>query len=520
MVNPQSEHLLLEGYHRSIPISVLPLDCYGFDVNWYGTLSSAAEIIKNPPLAAYYLALAGSLFGMHEVSLHAAFLLPALAAVAGSYLLARELSPHPLAATLAALFTPVFIVSSATVMCDTMMLAWYVWAVYFWLRGVRRDCLGDLVCASLLTALCCLTKYFGVSLIPLLLVYALGKKGWHRERTLLLLVPVLVLCWYQWATGMLYGRGLLLDAAAYAGSQKAHGARDTLSSLITGLSFAGGLLAPALLLVPRLWGKRVGAALLAGVALLALALSRLPVPDRPEGAPWGYYLQLSLFAVAGLHLLALALRDLLQHRDPEALLLFLWLNGTFVFATLVNWTVNGRSMLPMVPAAGMLLARALERGNPGRQEGALLRSWGVAVPLAGALLLSMLVAWSDSSLAGTTRDAAREIVKGYGGRGMPLTFQGHWGFQYYMEQGGALALDGKRPNRTPYLMVMPENNINLGPELLARGVPLQTLGFPALPFLTDMNANLGAGFYSSAFGALPFEFGALPDEAYAVALFK
>ena len=61
-----------------------PLDFYGFGINWYGTEMSAAEIIKNPPLASYYIAMAGYALGLDEVSLHLAFLLPALAALTGT----------------------------------------------------------------------------------------------------------------------------------------------------------------------------------------------------------------------------------------------------------------------------------------------------------------------------------------------------------------------------------------------------------------------------------------------------
>ena len=71
------------------------------------------------------------------------------------------------------LLTPVFMLSGATVMCDTMMLAMYVWAVFFWVKGIRRGSYGNLLCASLLVGLCSLTKYYGMSLIPLLLLYTL-----------------------------------------------------------------------------------------------------------------------------------------------------------------------------------------------------------------------------------------------------------------------------------------------------------------------------------------------------------
>ena len=92
-------------------------------------------IEENPPLACYYVALAAGVLGGSEPALHVAFLLPALAAAWGTWRLARRLCPQPLLAALATVCTPVFLVSSTTIMCDVLLLAFWVWAVAFWLEG-------------------------------------------------------------------------------------------------------------------------------------------------------------------------------------------------------------------------------------------------------------------------------------------------------------------------------------------------------------------------------------------------
>src|SRR5207244_2873434 len=107
-----------------------PADFFGFRVNWYGSEMPMAEVTKNPPLASYYLALAAVLFGWSEVALHLAMLLPALAVALGTYYLAKDLGTRPLLSALAGILTPVFLVSSTNVMCDTLMLAFWVWAVF------------------------------------------------------------------------------------------------------------------------------------------------------------------------------------------------------------------------------------------------------------------------------------------------------------------------------------------------------------------------------------------------------
>ncbi|MGH7227421.1 MAG: ArnT family glycosyltransferase, partial [Gemmataceae bacterium] len=151
-----------------------PFDPYGFEVNWYIHPERMADVTKNPPLACYALALAGWLFGWSEIALHTAFLLPAAGAAWGTYRLAEKLCGRPLLATLVAVLTPVFLVSSTNVMCDTMMLCFWVWSLVCWRRGLERP--RWLIVAGILISLCALTKYFGVSLIPLLFAYTLLRR--------------------------------------------------------------------------------------------------------------------------------------------------------------------------------------------------------------------------------------------------------------------------------------------------------------------------------------------------------
>src|SRR5271154_6045195 len=84
-----------------------PFDFYGFNVNWSFQEQSMSREMQNPPLAAYYLALVGGIFGWNEYALHFGFLFPAIALVLGTYCLARRLCFHPFAAALAVVVMPV-----------------------------------------------------------------------------------------------------------------------------------------------------------------------------------------------------------------------------------------------------------------------------------------------------------------------------------------------------------------------------------------------------------------------------
>jgi 4-amino-4-deoxy-L-arabinose transferase-like glycosyltransferase len=497
-------------------IHLHPLDFYGFKINWYGTEMDASRIIKNPPLASYYLSLAASLFGWQEIPLHLAFVLPAIAAVLGSYFIAREFTQNPLAATLIGVLNPVFILSSTTVMCDTMMLAFYVWAIYFWIRGIKDDKGALLFIASVLVALSSLSKYFGISLIPLLLLYTFMAAK-DKRRALFLLIPVLILCLYQWDTYLLYGRGLVSDAVSYAGREKALNLGTLLPNMVIGLSFTGGCLLPTLFFAPLLRKKWPLAVALLVVLLAAAGLSRIGFPHVPKDVPWNYWLQLSLFAAAGINLLALAFRDLRRHQSADALLLALWFGGTFIFATIVNWSVNGRSILPMAPVAGILVMRCLEDHSGKGWRPGLRHFW---VPLSCAWLVSMAVTWADYTLAGTAREAATAVGRLYGGLARPVWFQGHWGFQYYVAQKGAVPYDRLSSSlQAGDTMVIPGNNTNAFQDIFDKGDPVKVLRFAPASFLTTMNVYTGAGFYSSGFGALPFLIDKGPEETYHVVRF-
>ena len=153
-----------------------PLDFYGFKVNWYGFEMDMFSVTKNPPLVSYYIAFITGLFGWNEAVIHLFFLVPAVGLSLGTYFLARSFCSLPHLAAVLTVFSPVFLVSSASVMSDTTMLAFYVWAIFLWLEGLKKESLLYLFLSAIFIALSTFTKYFGATLIPLLLVFTLIEK--------------------------------------------------------------------------------------------------------------------------------------------------------------------------------------------------------------------------------------------------------------------------------------------------------------------------------------------------------
>jgi 4-amino-4-deoxy-L-arabinose transferase-like glycosyltransferase len=489
-------------------IQLHPGDPYGFDVNWYWAPAPMWSVTENPPLASYYIALSAAVLGWSEPALHFAFLLPAVAAILGTFGLARHFCQRPLLAALLTLFTPVFLVSSTTVMCDVLMLAFWVWAIWFWIEGMKHNSFWRLSVAGCLIAAATLTKYYGVCLLPLLAGYTLIETRRPGRWCLCLLIPLAWLGGYELATRSLYGHALFSGAIHYAGTTRGSFGVSTITAGLTALTFTGGCVAVMAFFAPLFWR-------LAGLILIAFALFAGAAAvqafglHRPGGwAPLEF--QMIFWMVVGAGVLALAAMDVWQRRDSRAWLLAMWLMGTFVFAAFVNWTVNGRSILPMAPAVGILIARRLDWNAA---SGRKISSRKVVACLAASAMFALVITRADYLLAVAVRQCARQVGAYHGLTPGRLWFQGHWGFQYYLEAlGGSAIHPGHSAMKPGDLLAVPANNTNLQPPGSEMRL-LQTITVPGPRFIATCNARAGAEFFFATLqGPLPFVFGRVPPE--------
>ena len=499
-----------------------PLDPYGFNVIWYESLNRMADVTMNPPLACYYGAAVGRIAGWSERSFHLAFLAPALALILGTYRLAKHFTQLPLLAGLATLLTPGILVSACSVMCDTMMVALWVWAVILWIEGLEPRKSWYLAGSGVLMAACALTKYFGAVLILLLAAYSLARLRRFGSWMWYLLIPVGALAGYELWTHALYGQSLLANAVHFAHANRGHASRFT--RMLVSLSFTGACTLSVVALCPLLWSRKVlgiiaasstlaAAALIFGWVNLAEQFANKLTP-HPLLAHWELIgSQLVLFIAGGVFTLALAIADYRSRRDPDSLLLGLWVVGTFVFVSLLNWTINARSVLPLIPAAAILSMRRLETMHRAWTRSLLLQ---VAGGLMVSGVLSIWVAGADTRLANLAREAAQSIRGRTRNEVGTLWYEGHWGFQYYMEQLGALSVDAHDFQIRPGdLVAVPENNARFAgfpPEMSFQKEAVLELPNPSGAAV--LGWQLGAGFYSSYWGPLPFAFGPVPPERY------
>jgi hypothetical protein len=367
-----------------------------------------------------------------------------------------------------------------------------------------------------LIGLAVLTKYFAISLVPLLLIYTLlsGRRRWVRAAWLLL--PVAILGLLDLYMQRQYGVSHLLGSSELLREFHERYVLDAGRKVLTGLAFLGAGAAPALFIAPWLWGRTGRIAVCAGGAAAAAITVVLALSGWQAGVPeisysWWFWPQYGLWIAAGLHIIAVALAEVWQRRDRDAVFLALWLAGTLFYCIFVNHFVNIRVILPALPAVALLCVRRLRMRSDG---GAPALPRAVWLGLAAGLALSLCVAQADIRLANAARTAAERIAPEK--RSGRTWFSGHWGFQYYMEARGAKPIDVRNPDiRTGDTVVTPMNASNRL-KIRAGSYIDESFEMPVCSWLATMRAECGAGFYSDLWGPLPFVFGPTPPERYEV----
>ena len=498
-----------------------PLDFYGFAVNWTGIPHPMSEFMRNPPLAAYWHAWVAWVGGWSELSLHLGALPWAVAATLATYELARRLCSRPLLATLVFVAAPVFLVSSTSLGSDVPTLAGWLWAVVLWARGLdeRRDRL--LAASALLCAVAALTKYFAIGLIPLLAAYTLARERRASSRLAWLGIPLGAIVAYELSTGIGYGHGLLSAAIDFSSGPSAmdsvSGSAAAFERAVVGLLFVGGAVVTPGLFAPFLWSGRAIAFGAVCACLFALllgfqgALGVLPL--RVDGVfAWGSLLHIAFFGLVGLHVVALGIRDFARHRDPEALLLLLALAGTLAFGLCFNWTVNARSMIALAPVAAILTMRALELPHGSLASGG---PWLLTAALVAGGSVGLAVTWADWRLAWSFRNAAEEMIPAEDAASAQVRFLGHWGFQYYMEQRGARAVDFSEDRLEPGdLLLVPENSPGSNRVPWRFSTIVRKSEIAPSPGISIQSWENRAAFHAAVRGPLPFVVGPNPPERF------
>lgn len=496
-----------------------PLDFYGFTVNYGRAAPHIYEIFHNPPVVSYYLALFGAVFGGNEAVYHIAMLLPTALTLFGMYLFVRELAPAPVLVTAFAALTPAFMVSASTLMADVPLVGFYVWAVYAWRRGMIARDLRWLAIAGILAGFAVLTKYFGLTLIPLFLLDGFVRRRKPGIWLATILIPVAMTAMFELWTYWQYGVVTLFDASGVALAGRWRAEEIATTRWVLTLVFLGGCFAPMIFLlrVKEAWRRL---AITAGIVALlcAPAFDGYSVAQLMIGSsePYGWSRLVTFGAMLwlGAALLVETGLALWRRRDADAVLLAAWIGGTFVFCAAVNHYVNARTLLPMLPALAVAVGHraVVARGA----------AWRVGV--AAALALWLLAA--DYDVAEHNRRAAAAAVELAQENNAPLYHIAFWGFEYYMLRAGSTplafentgALDAEpRPNMPPGALLAVHAVAAPVWEHPPPGFRIEReLDLPYRWYATTFDERAGAGFYWHHIGSLPFAFGRIPPERFLI----
>lgn len=503
-----------------------PLDFFGGVVDMGTKLAPYYELNHNPPATSYYLAMVGPLADWREWALHAAFLVfPALYGW-GMFRLAVRFTRYPLLATLATVATPGFLVSASTLMTDVPMVALYVAGVSLWLDGLETSRARFFVLSAVVLTLAGLSKYFGMTAVPLLAAYTILRERRLDPRLGYLAIPVIGMALFQWWHYRLYGQFNLFDATALALDEEYRLDETPYARVLLVTAFLGGCFLPLAFYALRWW--RVPAVVIVAVVTVVLVLPfvdgyslfQLTQSIFTEPFAASLLMNAALMLAAGFLMLgpvALALRRL----NADTALLLLWVGGTLVFAMWINHFINARVLLPALPPLALLVFRGrFEAGDVSVEARWVRWAW---VGLMPAVAFSLWLTTVDTLTANSTRDAAEAMAAAVEEDDAQLRYFGMWGFQYYMELEGAKAFsaEGGAYDETPQPVMQHGDYLGLFPWGQRRWTKppkgmatVKILTYPQPAFAATFDGGWDASFYSHRHGILPYRIGLAPAQEY------
>jgi hypothetical protein len=485
-----------------------PLRPTGFEMVWVDVPEKAANIAPAGPVMAFLLAPVVAAGGAEWMG-HLLQLALLSGALLGTVALALRLGLAPWWAAAAGLLgavTPAVLGMAGTVMPDVPAMALGVLGLERLVAWRQDRRLRAAVLATVLLAVAALTRSH-LMLVPAvgaLLVAGdfLEPQSW-REGPLARWAPAAVAPLVTIALLVLTRDATAQDANLLGAARRLSGFASIGKNVIAFLThwvLVVPLAVPWVLLraramVPRWW---VFVLATAGVALL-LSRNRFPQFYIAPIAGVGAAVLWDIFA------------DGWKRRDSLQLALGLWLLIPLAPAPYSH--LPSKYLLAAVPAAALLVAREMSNLGGARARAALGATCALGIALGVAILRAV------AAFAGLGRRAAAELIAPNVAKGHRVWFAGHWGFQWYSEKAGGRILTRTPPYPAPGDLVVTSVECDPGTEIIEmlrhdfRGKHLARLE-DASPGGRVMSHEIGAGFFSNAWGYLPWGWGTEPLDTF------
>jgi hypothetical protein len=464
-----------------------------------------SQIMPSGAVAAWALVPAALADGSERIA-HATQLGALILAIVATVSIALRLGLGSGPATLAGLLlasTPAALAMAGTAMPDVMAMALGVAGLERLLawRDGRRIHQG--IAAAVLLGLAPLARSHLFLVIGVGVLFLnpdpLSWSGWRQRWTTWLpiagaLTTAGVLAWVTRdplsAGGNLASAAQLFSAPKYVAVNTVAFATHWVVALPLGVTW----LAVRLPAIARRWW-------LLGMAAAGAAVTLIT-------SPWGgrsWLLQTVPPATIGAAVLVDIFLDAWERRDSIQLVLGAWLLVALPIAIYLH--LPSKYLLASAPAAAIVVARALAR-VPTR-----LGQWATRAALVAGVVLGVAILRANAAFSDIGRRAATELIAPNVAAGRPVWFAGNWGFKWYAQRAGGRILTFTPPYPAPGHLIVVAHNAEPGYgiiRMLTELYPHATL----LTWIEDrtpggrtMSHVTGAGFFSNAWGYLPWTWG-------------
>jgi len=512
-----------------------PAGPYSFDIH-LEEVFNFFRYFANPPGFAYFLAAMIKFFGRSEIALHSVCLIFSYIALLAMYALSQEITGRGLYGSLLLLVTPTFLLSSHTVMPDVPAMAFYILAIFLFLRAMDQDELQLYVLSGIVVGISSLLKYSALTILPLMLLY------WFlcRRRTLKPLVTFLIvgLVFGAWCamSYFIYGEVHFISMAVYESSRRPFFMK--VIQAVAGLIGVGGATIFPLFLMPWVFILSFGLSRLAGwstvlsggigflVAIPAYVFPPLIVYDSANRALGALLLApgCSVFTFVvfrGIHSFKDYLNAVRSNKktawisSARSLLLVCWFLGIFIFNIRLLFTTP-KYLVPGLPPLILLLIGV--SGQTSRSFPSF-PSWQKGAILFTTAALSLMLSVVDSSYGNSHKKFITETLPAR----FPdsrIWFNGHWSIRYYSEKMGynylGMELSGHTRPKSGDIIFEVEEAVRhdipavLVPRIKERG---RENVFPPLPVLLT-SSTMKAGYWSHGLGVLPYVITDMPMSTF------
>ncbi|MFH1440442.1 MAG: glycosyltransferase family 39 protein [Candidatus Omnitrophota bacterium] len=460
----------------------------------------------NPILLQYYYAPIIKLFGEKEIWLHLFYLPFSLLAIIAMFFLGIRFADKSLFPVLFLISTPAFLIMSHNIMLDIPMLGFFLAAIVLFIYGTDTDNKWLLILSGISAGAAILIKYSGLMLIPILFVYALISS--KKRYCLFLAVPILIFLSWNVHNILCYGHAIFPSVLLW--KFKIFLTEGIPIRTFACLSFISGTSVITLLLIPHFLRNKNNAALF----LLSFSIGFCPFLIKSLFIKYSVTEKfiLSLLFVSSAYIILIifkiAFLSLFNKKDKDNLFLSVWFIVLLAFTIISNF-IAARFILLLLPPMFLLIYNQI---SPGFAKIAVKTRKVLCFSLIITFFIATILAFGDYCFAEIYRNLNPQFKKMVHFKKTQIYFSGDWGFDYYMQKAGN--------KDTLYGMTdiaLPEEFIFIAPTLAScyreyYFEQLSKLKYDKI--LADqidyygniilLNSKAHAGFYSHAWGLLPF----------------